>query len=108
MSCLNADNKLSMAGISSLTFLHKALSTMGALILDSSSRHNSHNYHYNNNDGKIERNQKKKKIYCYQQGEISLILERGVHQQLYSPDSLLSPVWDVMGGWELQSCSMTL
>lgn len=43
----------STTGISSLTFLHKALSTMGALILDSSSRHNSHNYHYNNNDGKI-------------------------------------------------------
>lgn len=43
----------STTGTSSLTFLHKALSTMGALILDSSSRHNSHNYHYNNNDGKI-------------------------------------------------------
>lgn len=56
MSCLNADNELSTAGIGSLTFLHQALNTMGDLILDSSSRHNSNNYcyyHYNNNDGKI-------------------------------------------------------
>lgn len=53
VSCLTADSVFSTAGIGSLTFLHKALSTMGALILDSSSRHNSHNYHYNNNDGKI-------------------------------------------------------